>query len=161
MIVFTRALAGAAFASVVLISPATAEDIPARTTGLWVLKSEDNPFADWSICIDEFRNDFIDTDVWDNFANECEVTASSTDGSSGKIEATCRLPDNTQAKLDLTFSGDFKTGYSFESVTEFLDSAGKTNTLHAGAKVKFAGQCPAELKPGMKKMTRSGLIIRP
>jgi len=161
MIVFTRALIGAALASVALISPACADDIPARTTGLWVLKSEDNPFANWSMCIDETRNDFIDTDVWNNFADECEVTASNTSGSSGKIEATCKLTEKSDAKLQLTFSGDFKSDYSFESVTSFVDAAGKMNTLHASAKVTHAGECPAELKPGMKKMTRGGMILRP
>lgn len=161
MLVFTRALVGAACASAMLISPASAEDVPARTTGLWILKSQDNPFADWSICIDETRNDFIDTDVWDNFANECEVTASSIQGASGKIEATCKLTEKSNAELQVTFSGDFRSGYSFESVTEFVDAAGKTEKLHVGARVSYAGKCPAELKPGMKKMARSGLIIRP
>ena len=160
MLVFTRALVGAALTSAVLISPATAMDIPARAAGLWILKSQDNPFADWSICIDETKNDFIDTDVWNNFADECEVTASNIQGSSGKIEATCELTEKSGAQLELTFSGDFKSGYSFESVTEFVDAAGKTEKLHVGAEVTYAGECPAELKPGMKKMTRSGLIIR-
>jgi hypothetical protein len=161
MLVFKSTLAGAALLSVCIISPAAANDIPPRTAGLWLLKSQDNPFADWSICINETRNDFIDTDVWDNFANECEVTSSNTKGSSGKIEATCKLTDKTDAKLQLTFSGDFKSGYGFESVTEFVDAAGKKDTIEVSAKVTYAGECPAELKPGMKKMTRSGMIIRP
>lgn len=161
MFVFKRALVGAALVSVFLISPAAAKDIPARQAGLWTLKAEDNPFADWSMCISETRNDFLDTDVWDNFANECKVTAASTSGSSGKIEATCKLSETTDATLQVTFSGDFKTGYSFESVTRFVNALGKSNTLHADAKVTYAGNCPAELKPGMKKMTKSGLIIRP
>ncbi len=107
MLVFTRAV----LASVVVLSPAFARDIPARTAGLWLLKAEDNPFVDWSMCIDEARNDFLDTDVWDNFENECNIPASSTRGSSGKIEATCKLSEKTDAKLRVTFSGDFKTGY--------------------------------------------------
>lgn len=161
MLVFKRALLGAALLSAFLISPAAAKDIPPRTAGLWLLKAEDNPFADWSMCIEETKNDFLDSDVWDNFANECKVTGSSTGKSSGKINATCKLTEKTDAKLQVTFSGDFKTGYSFESVTQFADALGKTNTLHANAKVTYAGKCPAELKPGMKKMTKSGLILRP
>ncbi|GEM_PF-1118229 len=161
MLVFKRASVGAVLLSVFLISPAAAEDIPPRTAGLWLLKADDNPFADWSMCIEETRNDFLDSDVWDNFADECNVTASSIRKSSGKIEAICKLTDKVDAKLQVTFSGDFRTGYSFESVTQFADALGKTNTLHANAKVTYAGECPTELKPGMKKMTRSGLILRP
>ncbi len=161
MLVFKSGLVGTALLSVFVISPAAAKDIPPRTAGLWLLKADDNPFADWSMCIDETTNDFLDTDVWDNFANECKVTGSSTRKSSGKIDATCKLTDKTDAKLQVTFSGDFKTGYSFESVTRFVNALGKTNTLSANAKVTYAGKCPTELKPGMKKMTKSGLILRP
>ena len=56
MLVFKRTLIGAALLSVFLISPAAAKDIPPRTAGLWLLKAEDNPFADWSMCIEEARN---------------------------------------------------------------------------------------------------------
>lgn len=142
-------------------SAAFASDLPPRAAGLWILKSKDNPLADWSICLNEKRNGFIDTDVWSNFDNECEVTASDTHDSSGKIVSDCKLDEKTGAKLHVTFSGDFKKSYSFESVTEFIDATGRKNKLYAQAEGTFAGRCPSELKPGMKKMTKSGLILRP
>lgn len=153
-----RSVAGLVAAFLPMTSMACASDMPSRAPGLWVVTSEDNPHANWSMCVDDSKSDFVDTDVWKNFGKECKVTAFQKDGSKHSLDAACDLGDGTQAKMQLSFSGDFRRSYRFQSVTSFaVGNEAMSQTVMAEA--VFAGQCPAELKPGMKKMQRTGLIL--
>ncbi len=158
MFVTLRRFAGIVAVSFLAFSAAIAADFPTRATGLWILKSPDNPFADWSLCVDDSKGHFVDSDVWSDFTTECTVVTSRWDGDQGALEADCALRGTGDVKLTLTYSGDFEKSYRFQSVTSFKvagDQTSQTNT----AEVTFAGQCPAELRPGMKKMTRTGIIL--
>ena len=158
MFVTRRILTGMAAVSLFIAPTVLAADVPSRAPGLWTLTSKDNPFADWSMCVDDSHGHFIDSDVWSDFEKECKVTTSSFDGSHGAIKADCELGGTGDVKLALTYSGDFQKSYRFESVTGFK-AAGEQVSQTIRAEVKFAGQCPAELRPGMKKMTRTGIVL--
>lgn len=158
MFAFARALpAATALASFVVASAAIA-DIPSRAPGLWVLESKDSPHANWSMCVDSSVDDFVDTDVWKDFRQECNVTSLHESETESVLKASCKFDDDDNVALTLTYSGDFKTSYRFESVTSFK-AAGEQVTQAIEASVTFHGECPAELRPGMKKMQRTGIVI--
>jgi hypothetical protein len=158
MFVFTRVISTIiAFASLAATSAALAES-PSRAPGLWVLESRDNPHANWSMCVDGSVGDFIDTDVWKNFRQECKVTSFHESETESVLKADCKLDDDSNVAMTLTYSGDFKKSYRFESVTSFT-ALGEQVTQAIEAVATFRGECPAELKPGMKKMQRTGIII--
>lgn len=158
MFVTLRFLAGIAVVSLPIAPAALAADFPGRKPGLWILTSKDNPFADWSMCVGDSKNHFIDSDVWSDFDKECEVMTSSWNGNEGALEAGCELSGTGNVKMALTYAGDFQKSYRFESITSFK-AAGEQVSQTIRAEVKFAGQCPVELRPGMKKMTRTGIVL--
>lgn len=133
---------------------AAASDLPSRKAGLWVITSKDNPFANWSACVGDSKDNFIDTDVWDNFASECQVAHTEKTADGQTVFAYCESGLTGKVKLLVEFSGDFQKEYRFQSTTVFTGKTGQeegqTFTVHA----HYAGECPADLSVGKKKMAR-------
>ncbi len=115
---------------VVLLAPwphatVAADDFPKRQLGLWVFDSPDNRLVKGSLCVDDTLTNFVETDIWSNFAQECVVSNSVGKLRSRKIEANCQSSMTGKVKLTVTYDGDFKSRYHFVSVSLFQGIGGK------------------------------------
>lgn len=130
---------------------AAADEFPKRQSGLWVFDSPDNRLVKGSLCVDDTRTNFVETDIWSNFAQECVV--SNNVGSLGpqKIEANCQSSMTGKVKLTVTYDGDFKSRYHFVSVSLFEGMGGKDDQLTSTVEAVYQGQCPDGMKPGMRR----------
>ncbi|WP_421359137.1 DUF3617 domain-containing protein [Agrobacterium rosae] len=151
-----RLLRRAAHLLILMLLPcgmAVASDLPSRKAGLWIITSKDNPFANWSACIDDRLDNFINSDVWSDFEQECESVSINKTMKGQKLTAMCKHGSPNEVALIVEFSGDFQSRYQFRSTTknaERMDEEGQTFTVDGN----YAGECPADLPPGKKTMTR-------
>lgn len=129
-----------------------ASEPPPRKAGLWVVTSKDNPFANWSACVGDKKDNFIDSDVWDNFANECQVAHTEKTADGETVFAYCESALSGKVKLLLEFSGDFQSEYKFQSTTVFTGKTGQEEGQTFTVDGRYAGVCPADLPVGRKKM---------
>lgn len=128
-----------------------ADDFPKRQTGLWVFDSPDNRLVKGSLCVDDTHTNFIETDIWSNFARECGITNSVGKLTSREIEANCKSSMTGKVKLTVTYDGDFASRYHFVSVSLFEGMDGKDDQLISTVEAVYQGQCPDNMKPGMRR----------
>ena len=139
----------------VLPSIATAaSEPPPRKAGLWVVTSKDNPFANWSACVGNSNDNVIDSDIWDNFAKECQVAHTEKTADGQTVFAYCESGLTGKVKLLVEFSGDFQKDYHLESTTVFTGKTGQEEGQTFTIDGHYAGACPADLPVGKKKMAR-------
>ncbi len=138
-----------------LSAAANATDLPKRQSGLWTFDSPDNSFVNGSLCVDDTNTNFMSTDVWSDFEHECEITRSVTDRSNGELTLTCRTATTGETKLAVTYDGDFQSRYRYAFVASFTGVDGKDERISSIVEATFQGQCPADMKPGMRTLGRS------
>ncbi|MBB4320491.1 hypothetical protein GGE43_004056 [Agrobacterium tumefaciens] len=127
-----------------------ADDIPKRQSGLWVFDSPDNRLVKGSLCVDDTDTNFIETDIWSNFVQECVVSNSVGNLRSWKIKAHCQSPMTDKVELSVTFDGDFTSRYRFVSVSVFEGMGGKDDQLISTVEAVYQGRCPDNMKPGTR-----------
>lgn len=121
---------------------------------MWIIKSADNPFANWTTCVGADEDSFIETDVWDDYKDECR-NASLTETAKGqRLVADCETGSMGKVKLAVDFSGNFQSAYGFRSTTEFKGLGGGVEQQTFTIEANYGGECPADLPPGKKKMAR-------
>ena len=152
--IISRLAAPLAILALLPFGVALASDLPSRKAGLWVVKSQDNAFANWSACIDDSKDDFVNSDVWSDFGKECKLTSITKTAEGQTLLSECVMASTGKVKLRVDFSGDFQSEYRFQSTTEFTGADGKAERQSFSIQATYAGQCPAGLKPGQKKMAR-------
>lgn len=128
-----------------------ADDFPKRQSGLWVFDSPDNRLVKGSLCVDDTLTNFVETDIWSNFAQECVITDSVGKLTSREIEANCQSSMTGKVKLTVTYEGDFRSRYHFVSVSLFQGIGGKDDQLISTVEATYKGQCPNGMKPGMRR----------
>ncbi len=128
-----------------------ADDFPKRQTGLWVFDSPDNRLVKGSLCVDDTHTNFIETDVWSTFAQECVVSNRVGTLGSRKIEANCQSSMTGKVKLTVTYEGDFTSRYHFVSASLFEGIGGKGDKLISTVEAVYQGRCPDGMKPGMRR----------
>lgn len=149
----SRRAACLAITALLLPAAGSASDLPLRKPGLWIVTSKDNPFANWSACVDDSKDNFINTDIWTNFSAECEVRHREKTAQRVTLFAYCESGLTGKVKLLLEFSGDFQSHYHLESTTAFAGKDGEEGqsfTIDA----RYGGECPTGMLPGQKKMAR-------
>lgn len=133
---------------------ASGSELPKRKAGMWTIKSADNPFANWTTCVGADDDGFIETDVWDDYKNECRSTALTETAKGQQLVADCETGSLGKVKLVVEFSGDFQNAYGFQSATEFVGSGGQIEQQTFTVEASYGGECPADLPPGKRKMAR-------
>lgn len=98
---------------------AAADDFPKRQSGLWVFDSPDNRLVKGSLCVDDTHTNFIETDIWSNFAPESVLSNGASKLRPQKIEASCQSSMTGKVKLTVTYDGDFESRYRFVSVSSY------------------------------------------
>jgi hypothetical protein len=131
-----------------------ADDLPKRQSGLWVFDSPDNRLVKGSLCVDDTHTNFVETDIWSNFAQECVTTDSVGKVTSREIEANCKSSMTGKVKLTVTYDGDFTSRYHFVSVSLFQGIGGKDDQLISTVEAVYQGQCPNGMNPGMRRPGR-------
>lgn len=148
-----RRAACLAVTALLLPAAGSASDLPPRKAGLWIVTSKDNPFANWSACVDDSKDDVINTDIWTDFAAECEVLHTEKTEKGRTLLAQCQSGLTGKVKLLVELSGDFQSQYHLESTTVFAGKDGEeaqSFTIDA----RHGGECPTGMLPGQKKMAR-------
>jgi hypothetical protein len=130
---------------------AAADDFPKRQSGLWVFDSPDNRLVKGSLCVDDTHTNFVETDIWSNFAQECVIIDSVGKLTSREIEANCKSSMTGKVRLAVTYDGDFISRYHFVSVSLFQGVGGKDDQLTSTVEAVYQGQCPDNMKPGMRR----------
>jgi len=130
---------------------AAADDFPKRQSGLWLFDSPDNRLVKGSLCVDDTHTNFVETDIWSNFAQECVITDSAGKLTSREIDANCKSSMTGKVKLTVTYDGDFKSRYHFVSVSLFEGMGGKDDQLTSTVEAVYQGQCLDGMKPGMRR----------
>lgn len=127
-----------------------ADDFPKRQSGLWVFSSPDNRLVKGSLCVDDTHTNFIDTDIWSNFAQECVISNGVGNLRPRKFEANCQSSLTGKVDLTVTYDGDFTSRYRFVSVSLFEGMGGKDDQLISTVEAVYQGQCPDNMKPGTR-----------
>ena len=149
-----RLIAHAAVVTALSLGAASATEVPARKSGLWIVKSQDNAFANWKMCVNDKNNTFLNSDVWSNFKKECKVRSLTGNGNGYTLISNCNSSLTGDVRLIVDFSGDFRTAYTFKSNTETMGLSQQVDRQTITVSASFAGECPAGMRPGMKRMGR-------
>ena len=123
-----------------------------RATGLWKITPETSPFS-WDICVDHAKDRLIDDDLWSDFEKECRIGSQQRDGDRYGFTASC-----PGAELTGKYAGNLDKAYTLTGDVTFQVN-GKTEVQHHVLKASFEGECPADLRPGEKKM-RGGMVMK-
>lgn len=123
-----------------------------RATGLWRIIPDTSPFS-WEICVDHAKDRLIDDDLWSDFEKECRIGSQKRDGDRYSFTASC-----PGAELTGKYAGDLDKAYTLTGDVTF-EVNGKTEVQHHVVKASFAGACPADRRPGEKKM-RGGMVMK-
>ncbi|NTJ44014.1 hypothetical protein G6L28_15540 [Agrobacterium larrymoorei] len=151
---FSRLAVAFAISAVQLPSVAGASELPTRKPGMWVIASEDNAFANWVTCIESGNDDFVNSDIWTGYRKECKGISITRTAVGQRLTADCDDGMGGNVKLGLDFAGDFQTAYVLQSKTEFAGLNGQLKQQIFTIEARYAGECPADLAPGKKKMGR-------
>ncbi|MCQ1854611.1 hypothetical protein [Neorhizobium galegae] len=107
-----------------------------------------------NLCVDDTHTNFIETDIWSNFAQECVTFNSVGNLRPREIKAHCHSSMTGKVKLSVTYDGDFESSYHFVSVSSFEGADGKADQLISTVEAVFQGQCPGNMKPGTRTLGR-------
>ncbi|RDL50375.1 hypothetical protein BLJAPNOD_01496 [Ensifer sp. M14] len=154
------ALLGLSLTVLLASGPALADDLPQRKSGLWAFTSQDNAFADWKMCVDDTSYNLVESDIWSDFRDECEVQSFDRDGASYKLAAKCLSGFTGAADLFVALDGDFSTRYRLSIRTESAGLSGEMVVQSSTLDAEFVGACPEGLVPGAKEM-RGGMVVQP
>ncbi len=149
---FLRILSCCVMATLCIVAGANATDLPKRQSGLWAFESRDNPFVNGTLCVDDTNTDFMETDVWNGFEQECKTIDSLTNRKAGELGATCRSTATGETKLTVTYDGDFQQRYRDAFVALFKGTDGKEDSISSIVEATFQGQCPDDMRPGSRKL---------
>lgn len=131
-----------------------AEDFPKRQSGLWVFDSPDNRLVKGGVCVDDTHTNFVETDIWSNFAQECVLSNGTGKLRPREIKAHCQSSMTGKVKLTVAYDGDFESRYRFVSVSSYEGADGKDDQLISTVEAVYQGKCPDNMKPGTRTLGR-------
>ncbi len=126
-----------------------------RASGLWKILITDTPLfpAGWYFCALHEKDNLIHTDLWRDFDKECDDTGSSYRNGIYYLNASCEGGFEMKGEL----SGNLTTAYSFKGTASYVHE-NERHTDYYALTGKYAGECPADLSPGSKRMHNKMLI---
>lgn len=134
-----------------------ADDFPKRQAGLWVFDSPGNRLVKGALCVDDTHTNFVETDIWSNFARECVISDSVGKLTSQEIEANCQSSMTGKVKLTVTYDGDFTSRYHLISISLFEKVDGKDDQLILTVDAAIAEQREPEV--ALRQMTDGHNVI--
>jgi hypothetical protein len=152
----TSVAIGLLLASLGCAAPAAADDLnlPARKPGLWQMSMNIAGHAMVTKqCVDAATDKEMMQSAFAKSGQKCATLANSRSGNTITIDSTCTLSGGMTTKTHATISGDFQSEYTIDAVTDMTGGPAQM-PKHSEMKqdVKWAGACPAGMKPGDMQM---------
>lgn len=146
----------------VLSSPAGADEMPKRKSGLWQIKmSMDGMPAGattMQTCVDEKSDDITQQQAQAQTRKSCSQNETKRDGDRVIVHSVCRFGQTT-ATSDATFSGRFDATYRGEIKTSFSPPLAGRSETRMNVEAKWLGACAAGQRPG--DVIVNGQVLRP
>jgi hypothetical protein len=140
-----------AAAAVLLPSPAAADDLPKRKSGLWEMKMSmagmPAGMGAMQTCVDEKTDDITQQQAQAQVKKACSRNDIKRDGDRVIVHSVCQF-DKTTATTDGVFSGHFDSAYRGDIKTTYSPPMAGRKEAQMTIEAKWLGPCKAGQKPG-------------
>jgi hypothetical protein len=140
-----------ALAAALLPSPASADDLPKRKSGLWEIKMSmagmPTGMGPMQTCVDEKSDDITQQQAQAQAKKSCSRNDIKREGDRVLVHSVCQF-DKTTATSDAVFSGRFDAGYRGDIKTTYSPPLAGHKEAQMTIEAKWLGPCKAGQKPG-------------